>query len=142
MGSQSQSYPTPKSRWTGRILSGLAVLFLLWDGAIKLMVLAPVAEAFVRLGYPVTLAVAIGMLELVCLAVYVVPRTSLLGAVLLTGYLGGAVATHVRVEDPLLTYTVFPIYVAALVWGGLYLRDVRVRAVVRHAFSAPAAVRQ
>ena len=128
-----------KTRWTGRMLSALAVLFLLWDGAIKLMVLAPVAEAFVRLGYPVSLAVAIGTLELVCLAIYVIPRTSLLGAVLLPGYLGGAIATHVRVEDPLLTHTVFPVYVAALVWGGLYLRDARLRAVVRHAFSAPVA---
>jgi hypothetical protein len=133
----AQSHPTPKARWTGRILSGLALLFLLWDGVIKLMVLAPVAEAFVRLGYPVSLAAGIGALELACLAVYLIPRTSLLGAVLLTGFLGGAVATHVRVEDPLLTHTVFPIYVGALVWGGLYLRDIRVRAVVRQAFGTP-----
>lgn len=140
MRSTNQSNPTLKSRWTGRILSGLAVLFLLWDGAIKLMVLAPVAEAFVRLGYSVSLAVAIGILELTCLALYVIPRTSLLGAVLLTGFLGGAVATHVRVEDPLLTHTFFPIYVGALVWGGLLLRDERVRALTRQVFSAPVAV--
>jgi hypothetical protein len=141
MRSTDQSNPTPKSRWAGRILSGLAVLFLLWDGVIKLMALTPVAEAFVRLGYSVSLAVGIGILELTCLAVYVIPRTALLGAVLLTGFLGGAVATHVRVEDPLLTHTFFPIYVGALVWGGLVLRDQRVRALTRQAFAGSAAVR-
>jgi hypothetical protein len=134
MRSQNQSNPTSKSRWTGRILSALAVLFLLWDGAIKLMVLTPVVEAFGRLGYSVSLAVGIGILELTCLAVYVIPRTSLLGAVLLTGFLGGAVATHVRVEDPLLTHTFFPVYVGALVWGGLLLRDERVRGLTLRAF--------
>ncbi len=132
-------HPTSKSRWIGRILTALAVLFLLWDGVIKLMVLAPVAEAFVRLGYPVSVAVGIGTLELACLAVYLIPRTSLLGAVLLTGFLGGAVATHVRVEDPLFTHALFPIYVAALLWGGLWLRDARVRAATRQAFGAPVA---
>jgi len=128
-----------RTRWTGRILSALAVLFLLWDGVIKLMALTPVAEAFVRLGYPVTLATGIGTLELACLAVYVLPRTSVLGAVLLTGFLGGAVATHVRVEDPLLTHAFFPIYVGALVWGGLWLRDARLRTLTRQIFTAPAA---
>ena len=139
MQSHRESNRTPRSRWAGRILSGLAILFLLWDGAIKLLVLTPVAEAFVRLGYPVSLSVAIGTLELACLAIYVIPRTSLLGAVLLTGFLGGAVATHVRVEDPLLTHALFPIYVGALLWGGLVLRNGRVRALVRQAFSAPVA---
>ena len=137
MRSTNQSNPASASRWAGRVLSTLAVLFLLWDGVIKLMVLAPVAEAFARLGYSVSLAFAIGLLELACLALYVVPRTSLLGAVLLTGFLGGAVATHVRVDDPLLTHTFFPVYVGAMVWGGLLLRDERVRAVVRPA--APSA---
>jgi hypothetical protein len=132
-------HPTAKSRRIGRILTALAVLFLLWDGVIKLMVLAPVAEAFARLGYPVSVAVGIGTLELACLAVYLIPRTSLLGAVLLTGFLGGAVATHVRVEDPLFTHALFPIYVAALLWGGLWLRDPRVRAATRQAFGAPVA---
>ena len=140
MRSTNLPNPTPKSRWTGRILSGLAVLFLLWDGVMKLMTLAPVAEAFVRLGYSVSLAVGIGIVELTCLALYVIPRTSLLGAVLLTGFLGGAVATHVRVEDPLLTHTFFPIYVGALLWGGLLLRDERVRALTRQAFGRPLAV--
>jgi hypothetical protein len=124
-----------KARWAGRILSALAVLFLAWDGVIKLLSLAPVAEAFARLGYPVSLAVGIGVLELACVAVYVVPRTSLLGAVLLTGYLGGAIATHVRVQDPFFTHVVFPIYVAALIWIGLLLRDARVRALTKQAFA-------
>jgi hypothetical protein len=129
----SSSY---KARRAGRILSGLAVLFLAWDGSIKVMTLAPVAEAFTRLGYPLSLAVGIGILELLCVAVYVIPRTSLLGAVLLTGFLGGATATHVRVEDPLLTHTFFPIYVALLVWGGLLLRDARLRAVTKQVLGA------
>ena len=129
--------PSKKGLWTGRILGGLAVLFLVWDGVIKIMLLAPVVEAFARLGYPVNTAIAIGTLELVCVAAYVIPRTSLLGAVLLTGFLGGAISTHVRVEDPLLTHTIFPVYVAALVWGGLLLRNARVRALAKQAFAAP-----
>jgi len=124
---------TRTTRWTGRVLSGLAILFLAWDAGIKLVVLAPVAEAFTRLGYPVSLAVGIGLLELACLALYVIPRTSVLGAVLLTGFLGGAISTHVRVQDPLLTHSFFPIYVGLLVWGGLLLRDAGVRAFARQA---------
>jgi hypothetical protein len=124
------------TRWAGRILSGLAVLFLTWDGVIKVVTLAPVVEAFTRLGYPVTVAVGIGILELLCVAIYVIPRTSALGAVLLTGFLGGAIATHVRVQDPLLTHTFFPIYVGLLIWGGLLLRDERLRAFTKQAFDA------
>ncbi len=131
-----------KTRWAGRILSGLAVLFLLWDGTIKVLALTPVLEAFTRLGYPVSVAVGIGILELVCVAAYVIPRTSVLGAVLLTGFLGGAISTHVRVEDPFLTHTFFPIYVAALIWGGLVLRNGELRAFARQAFAGPRAVRQ
>jgi hypothetical protein len=131
-----------KTRWAGRILSGLAVLFLAWDGTIKLMALAPVTEAFTRLGYPTGLSAAIGILELLCLAVYVIPRTSVLGAVLLTGFLGGAISTHVRVEDPLLTHTLFPIYVGLLIWGGLWLRDERLRAFARQVIGTPVAAKQ
>ena len=87
-------------------------------------------ESFGQLGYPVSLALGIGAVELACLVLYVIPRTSVLGAILLTGYLGGAVATHVRVGSPLLTHVLFPIYVAALVWGGLFLREGRLRALV------------
>lgn len=114
----------------GEILSGIAVLFLLFDSVIKLMVIGPVAESFSQLGYPVSLSRGIGLLELICLAVYVIPRTSILGAILLTGYLGGAVATHVRVDSPLFTHILFPIYIAALLWGGLFLRDGRVRTLL------------
>jgi hypothetical protein len=130
-----------RSRWAGRILSGLAVLFLAWDGTIKLMALAPVTEAFIRLGYPLTVATTIGILELFCLALYVIPRTSVLGAVLLTGFLGGAIATHVRVEDPLFSHTLFPIYVSVLIWGGLWLRDGRLRAATKQVFAAPVVAR-
>ena len=113
----------------GRIVSALAVLFLLLDSVIKLLVSTPVVDSFAQLGYPVHLARGIGIVELVCVVLYVVPRTSVLGAVLLTGYLGGAVATHVRVESPLFSHVLFPVYVAALLWGGLWLRDARVRAL-------------
>jgi len=113
----------------GYILSVVPVLFLLFDGVIKLIQIDPVVESFIQLGYPVSLARSIGIIELVCVVVYVIPCTSVLGAVLLTGYFGGAIATHLRMGDPLLTHTLFPIYVAVLVWGGIFLRDERVRAL-------------
>jgi hypothetical protein len=108
-------------------MTAVPVLFLLFDSVIKLMQIGPVVESFSQLGYPVSLALGIGILELVCLALYVIPRTSMLGAILLTGYLGGAVATHVRVGSPLFSHVLFPIYVAVLIWGGLVLRDDRLR---------------
>jgi hypothetical protein len=116
--------------WAGHVLSGLPILFLLFDGVIKLMRIDPVLESFAQLGYPVSLALGIGIVELVCVAVYVIPRTSVLGAVLLTGYLGGAVATHLRMGGPLLSHTLFPVYVGVLVWGGLFLREDRLRALL------------
>jgi hypothetical protein len=119
-----------KRLWTGRILSGLVIAFLAFDGFLKLAKPAVVVEGTRQLGYPVESILGIGIVLLLCLAAYVVPRTAILGAVLLTGYLGGAIATHVRVGDPLLTHTLFPIYVAALIWGGLYLRDNRLRGVL------------
>ena len=125
--------PAPVSklrRWSGRILSVPPVLFLLFDATIKLLQLRPVDESFARLGYPVSIAPALGTLELVCLALYVVPLTSPLGAILLTGFLGGATATHVRVGDPLFTHVLFPAYVGVLLWAGSFLRDRRVRALV------------
>ncbi len=106
--------------WTGRTLSG---------GGIKVLVLAPAVESFAQLGYPEGIAFGIGVLELACTLVYAWPRTSVYGAVLLTGYLGGAVATHLRLLDPWLTHTLFPVYVGALLWGGLLLRDRRLRAL-------------
>jgi DoxX-like family len=118
-----------KTLWIGRIVSALAVLFLVMDGVTHLIKPAPVAEAFNRLGFPLSLSVELGIIELVCVVVYAIPRTSILGAILLTGYLGGAVATHLRVLDPVFD-TTFPIVIGALVWGGLYLMDARLRALV------------
>jgi len=115
--------------WTGRVLSGLAGAFLIFDCGMKLLQLAPAVEGTAQLGYPTGVVMAIGLIQLVCLITYLVPRTSVLGAILLTGYLGGAVATHVRIASPLFSHILFPLYVAALIWGGLYLRDRRVRAI-------------
>jgi DoxX-like protein len=116
--------------WTGRFLSGLAIAFLLLDGVMKLFNPAPVVESMVRLGYPVSMSLEIGIVLLACVALYTIPRTSFLGAVLLTGYLGGAVATHARVGDPMLSHTLFPTYFAALVWVGLFLRDQKLRILI------------
>jgi hypothetical protein len=118
-----------KQLWTGRVLSGLGALFLAFDGAVQVLALPFAVDATVQLGYPADVLPALGLVELVCLVVYLVPRTAPLGAVLWTGYLGGAVATHVRVGNPAFE-TVFPIVVAAVLWTGLALRDARVRALV------------
>jgi hypothetical protein len=118
-----------KTLWAGRILVALSALFLLFDAAGHLMVPAAVVEAFNRLGYPISLSPVLAIVELVCLVVYLIPRTAILGAILLTGYLGGAVATHLRVHDPLFD-TLFPIIFGVLVWAGLYLRDQRLRALI------------
>lgn len=120
--------PSKAQRWTGRVLSGLAATFLFFDAAMKLVLIQPVIESSKQLGYPVHTMLGIGLTLLVCTLLYVIPRSAALGAVLLTGYLGGAIATHVRVEDPLFSHTLFPIYLATLIWGGLFLRDVRLRA--------------
>jgi len=116
--------------WTGRILSGVAVLFLLFDAVIKFFSIRPVLEAFAKLGYPIGLAIPIGIVLLLCVFIYMIPQTSVLGAILLTGYLGGAVATHVRVGDPLFSHVLFPTYIGALIWGGLFLREDRLRALL------------
>jgi DoxX-like family len=118
-----------KRLWAARIMSGIVVLFLIFDGVTKLIVINPVVEGMRKLGYPVPLAPVIGTILLICVVFYVIPRTAPLGAILLTGYLGGAVASQFRIGMPLLGYTLAPIYVAALAWGGLYLRDSRVRAL-------------
>ena len=115
--------------WIGRIISALAVLFLIFDGVIKVLKLAPAVEATTQLGYPERLIITIGILELACLAVYVFPRTAVLGAILLTGYLGGAIATNLRAGAPTFN-VVFPTIIGALIWGGLFLRDARLRALV------------
>ena len=122
--------PAPRAMWIGRIVSGLAVLFLTFDAAVKLLQLPIAVEANQQLGYPVGVIPVLGVLEIACLIVYLIPRTAALGAILWTGYLGGAVATHVRVENPLFSHTLFPIYVGAFLWVGLWLRDRRVRTLL------------
>ena len=113
-----------KRIWTGRILTGLAGLFLIFDGVGKLMMPAQVVEASGRLGFPLSLCPGIGILLIVCTLVYLVPRTAVLGAVLLTGYLGGAVAIQMRAGSPLFE-TVFPVLFGILTWAGIYLRECR-----------------
>lgn len=115
--------------WTGRILSGLVVLFLLFDGAIKLIPLDIVIETSRQLGIPTNLAVTLGVLTLLGTLLYAYPRTSVLGAILLTGYLGGAIYVHVRAGSPLFSHTLFGVYLGILLWGGLYLRDERLRLI-------------
>lgn len=116
--------------WTGRILSGIAVAFLLVDAVGKLVRVAPVIEGTVKLGYPERAVVPIGVLLLAGVVLYMIPRTSLLGAIYLAAYLGGAVAAQYRVGSPLVTHVLFPVYVAAFVWGGLALRNPRLLALL------------
>jgi hypothetical protein len=115
--------------WTGRVFSALSILFLLLDGIMKLFKPAFVVEATVQLGYPESTIVGIGIVLVASTVLYIIPRTSILGAILLTGYLGGAVATHVRVGGGWFPI-VFPVIIAAFVWGGIYLRDERLRALI------------
>lgn len=121
---------TRTQRRTAYVLTALAALFLTFDVIMKVLRLRPAMEGTVALGYPEHTVAVIGAIELVCLALYLVPRTAALGAVVMTGYLGGAVATHVRIGSPLLSHTLFPIYVAAMLWAGLYLREPRLRALM------------
>ena len=116
-----------KRSTAGYVLTGLVAAFLTFDTVMKLLQLAPAVQGTTELGYPAGTVVVIGAIELVCLVLYLIPPTSVLGALLLTGYLGGAIATHVRVGSPLPTHTLFPIYVALMAWGGLYLRESRLR---------------
>jgi hypothetical protein len=118
------------SRWLAHGATAVAVLFLLFSGGIKFLAAEPVLTTFAHLGLPPTMRVGLGVLELSCTAVYALPRTRPLGAVLLTGYLGGAVVTHLRVGDPWLSHTLFPLYVGALLWTGLLLRDRALRAAL------------
>jgi hypothetical protein len=122
--------PSRRAVITGRILSGLAVVFLGFDASLKLFQVEAARVSTAELGYPVELLRGIGLLEAILLAVYLFPRTAVFGAILWTGYLGGAVATHLRVDNPLFSHTLFPTYVAALLWLGLWLRDSRLRTLV------------
>ena len=117
-------------RWSGRVLTGIPVAFMLFDATIKFAHIPEVAEASLKLGWPTHLNPALGVIILGCLALYLWPRTAALGATLFTGYLGGAVAIHLRVGDPLASHILFPVYVGVLFWAGLALRDARVRALV------------
>jgi hypothetical protein len=116
--------------WAGRILTAIAVLFLTFDIAMKLFQVPQAVEGTVQLGFPARVILPLGVIQAVCLTLYLLPRTAVLGAVLWTGYLGGAIATHVRLGNPLFTHTLFPIYIALLLWGGLWLRDRTLRAVL------------
>jgi hypothetical protein len=115
---------------SGRIVTSLVVLLLLLDAFGKLATLAPVIEGTARLGYPTSLVLVIGSIEFLCTVAYVIPGTSVLGAVLLTGYFGGAVASHVRIEDALWTHVFSPVYMGILVWAGVVLREARLRSLI------------
>jgi hypothetical protein len=115
-------------RWSGFVLSGLVVLFTLMDVTMKLMQLPLAVETGMHLGLSAASVVPLGIVLLVCTALYAFPRTSVLGAILRTAYLGGAVATHTRIGSPVLSHTLFGVYLGVILWGGLYLRDDRLRA--------------
>jgi hypothetical protein len=120
------------ARWLGRIMSGLVIVFLLFDGAIKLVPWPVVTETMDRMGYgsSETLARTLGIITIVCTVLYSVPPTSILGAILLTGYLGGAMASHVRIGSPLVTHMLFGFYLGLMLWGGLWLRDKNLRSLI------------
>jgi hypothetical protein len=121
--------PNKRKTIAGIVLSTLGAMFMLFDAVLHLLVITPVVIAFNQLGYPLGASRTLGVIELACAVLYLIPRTAVLGAVLLTGYLGGAIATQVRVGAPLLSTGLFPIYVALFLWGGLYLRDARLRSL-------------
>ena len=120
------------SSWISYGLGGLVILFMLFDGGIKLVPLDVVITATAELGYPASVGLArgLGILALVCTALYAHPRTSVLGAILLTGYLGGTVATHLRADSPVFSHMLFGVYLGIMLWGGLYLRDDSLRALI------------
>jgi DoxX-like family len=127
MESATQTAPVSnKLTWTGRIISALLVLLLLFSGSMKVFFQSQVAVEFTRLGYPESVILGIGIVEIACVIIYAIPRTTLLGAILVTGYLGGATATHVRIGDPF----IIPILIGVLVWVGLFLREDRLRALL------------
>ena len=116
--------------WAGRIVSGLLILFLTFDSVIKFVKPPTVTQTFASVGWPDRLALPLGIVLLLCTLLYAIPKTCVLGAILLTGYFGGAVATHTRVSDPLFSHILFPVYLGVLLWGSLFLRDKRVRALI------------
>ena len=131
MDTHAQSV-SKSARWTGLVMSGLVILFLLFDGGIKLVPLEIVTQTSGEIGLPTDASFArlLGILTLIGVVLYAIPRTSVLGAILLTGYMGGAIATHLRIGSPLFSHTLFGVYLGLLIWGGLYLRDLRLRALI------------
>jgi hypothetical protein len=119
-----------KSIWTGRIISTIVVLFMLFDSITKLMMLDAVVRGSAEIGYPSDVIWIIGLILLVCTITYIIPRTSILGAVLLTGYLGGAVASNLRIKAPLFSHILAPVYIGVLVWAGLYFRNKQLRGLL------------
>lgn len=133
MSTIAQDLPlSTTAQWTGRALSGVAALFLLFDGTIKLIPLSVVTETMDQIGYGSSeaLARALGIITIACTALYVIPPTAILGAILLTGYLGGAIASHVRIGSPLFSHVLFGVYLGLMLWGGLWLRDRNLRALL------------
>ncbi|HYS85051.1 MAG TPA: DoxX family protein [Bradyrhizobium sp.] len=133
MSTIAETAPVSKpARWTGRVLSGLVVVFLLFDGAVKLVPWPIVTETMDKIGYgsSESLARTLGVITVACTVLYAIPPTSILGAILLTGYLGGAMASHVRIGSPLFTHTLFGLYLGLMVWGGLWLRDGSLRDLI------------
>jgi hypothetical protein len=116
--------------WTGRVLSGLVIAFMLFDAIIKLIPIQPVIDTFRQMGIPENLAFEIGVIGLVCTVLYAIPRTAVLGAILLTAMFGGGIASHVRIGSPLFSHVLFGVYLGLFAWGGLFLREPRLRALI------------
>lgn len=129
---ESHASATPgKARlWTGRVLSGLIIAFLALDAVMKFVQPEPVVKGTLEVGFPLTAILPLGVILLGSVILYAIPRTAVLGAILLTAYLGGAVATHVRMSAPLFSHTLFPVYFGIALWGGLYLRNPRIAAML------------
>jgi DoxX-like family len=116
--------------WTSRVLTALITLFLGWDASMKVLRVPLAVEGTVTLGYPAAVLLPLGVIQLAALALYLIPRTAILGAIIWTGYLGGAVATHVRITDPLFSHSLFPVYLGIAIWLSLWLREPRLRALI------------
>ena len=125
-GKTSRRTPS-KAVWAGRVLSGLTILFMLMDAVMKLVMAPPSVQATTALGFPAAAIIPIGAIGLICTILYAIPRTAVLGAILLTGYYGGAIASQVRVDGPLFSTVLFGVYLGIIMWAGLWLRDARVR---------------
>ena len=132
MDTIAQPATSKAARWTGYAMSGLVILFLLFDGGIKLVPLEIVTETSAQIGLPpdASFARLLGILTLIGVLLYAIPQTAVLGAILLTGYMGGAIATHLRIDSPLFSHTLFGVYLGLLIWGGLYLREPRLHTLI------------